>query len=125
MTGFLSTEPDPDAIAAAVRACGTVVDLSGGLAGEAATYLPGRRVTGVRIDDRTVTVHVVARYGPSIAEIGAEVSRAVAPLAAGRQVAVAVEDLAMVDEGGSVPGVAVAADPGPALIGRPATGLDH
>lgn len=95
--GLRATEPDPDAIAAAVQACTTVARLSGGIAGEVATYLPGRRVTGVRIAERTVTVHVVGVYGPSMAEISTEVNRAVAPLAAGRQVEVVIEDLEVAD----------------------------
>ena len=86
-------EPDPDAIAAAVTACSTVAGLSGGVAGEVATYLPGRRVTGLRIDDATVTVHVVGRFGPTMTEISNEVTRAVTPLAGGRQVGVVIEDL--------------------------------
>ena len=40
---------DADAIAAAVLACPSVAGLGGGPAGAVATYLPGRRVTGVRV----------------------------------------------------------------------------
>lgn len=86
-------DADPDAIAAAVRACPAVAGLAGGVAGEVATYLPGRRVTGVRIDDRTVAVHVIARYGPTMAAIGSQVTRVVAPLAGGRRVDVVIADL--------------------------------
>lgn len=93
MTSSLPTPPDPDAIAAAVLACSTVAGLSGGIAGEVATYLPGRRVTGLRIDDTTVTVHVIGRYGPTMTEISNQVTRAVTPLAGGRQVGVVIEDL--------------------------------
>jgi hypothetical protein len=93
--GAALPQPEPDLIAAAVSACSTVAGLSGGLVGEAATYLPGRRITGVRIDAVTVTVHVVGRYGPSMAEISADVIRAVTPLAGGRQVSVVIEDLAL------------------------------
>jgi hypothetical protein len=94
-------EPDPDVVAEAALACPTVAGLSGGVAGEVATYLPGRRVRGVRIDGSTVTVHVVGRYGPSMTEISTDVTRAVTPLAGGRQVSVVIEDLA---EPGSVDG---------------------
>lgn len=93
MTPARRGSPDPDAITAAVLACSTVAGLSGGVAGEVATYLPGRRVTGLRIDDLTVTVHVIGRYGPSMAEIGDQVGSAVAPLAGGRAVDVVIEDL--------------------------------
>ena len=95
------TTADPDLIAAAVLACPTVAGLSGGIAGEVATYLPGRRVTGLRIDDATVTVHVIGRYGPTMTEISNQVTRAVTPLAGGRQVGVVIEDLQLGDDGGT------------------------
>lgn len=110
-------DPDPDAIAAAARACPAVARLSGGIAGEAATYLPGRRVTGVRIGDRTVTVHVVGVYGPSMAEISAEVARAVTPLAAGRRIDVVIEDL-------EPPSARAGYEPGTASDPRPARPAD-
>jgi uncharacterized alkaline shock family protein YloU len=88
-----SNEPDPDALAAAVLACPAVVAMSAGRVGEVATYLPGRRVAGVRVRDKEVTVHVVARYGPTVAEIAAQVRQTVQTLAPGRSVAVGVDDL--------------------------------
>lgn len=69
--------PDPDAIAAAVATCPSVTGLSGGVAGEIATYLPGRRVSGVRTLSDGVEVHVVARYGARLHEVDAEVRAAV------------------------------------------------
>ena len=82
-----------DAIAAAVLACPLVAALSGGRAGEIASYLPGRRVTGVRIGDGTVTVHVVAVYGPSCAEIAAQVRQAVQGVVGALPVVVGIDDL--------------------------------
>ncbi len=109
--------PDPDAIATAVLACSTVAGLSGGIAGEVATYLPGRRVTGVRIDDSTVTVHVIGRYGPTMTEISNQATRAVTPLAAGRRVGIVIEDLQDV---AGIPGD-VPPGPRPAPAGDPLT----
>jgi hypothetical protein len=90
---------EPDTIAAAVLACPSVADLSGGHAGEIATYLPGRRVTGVRIrpDDPLahVVVHVIGRYGPTVAEIATEVVAAVHAVAGPVPVRVGVDDLAL------------------------------
>lgn len=106
---------DPDLIAAAVLACPTVAGLSGGIAGEVATYLPGRRVTGLRIDDATVTVHVVGRYGPTMTEISNQVTRAVTVLAGGRRVGVVIEDLQLDGDDGTE-----AVPPGP----RPAPARD-
>lgn len=121
MSSSLPTQPDPDIIAAAVLACSTVAGLSGGIGGEVATYLPGRRVTGLRIDDTTVTVHVVGRYGPSMTEISNQVTRAVTPLAGGRQVGVVIEDLQLEvadsqEDGPPSPRAAPAGDP---LTSRP------
>jgi len=47
--------------------------------GEVATYLVGRRVIGVRLRE-TIEVHVVARYGPTVEQVAAEVRSAVASL---------------------------------------------
>jgi hypothetical protein len=91
-------EPDADSLAAAALACPDVVALSGGLLGEVATYLPGRRVRGVRVREAVVDVHVVARYGPTMDEIGAQVRAALTPLVGTRAVAVTIDDLA-VDQG--------------------------
>jgi len=56
-------DPDADAIAAAALACQGVVSLHGGPLGDVAAYLPGRTVSGVRLAEDRVEVHVVARYG--------------------------------------------------------------
>lgn len=86
--------PDPDAIAAAVLECGSVADLAGGFAGEIATYLPGRRVTGVQVrPDGQVVVHVVGHYGPSTARIAEEVTAAVRAVAGEVDVHVGIDDL--------------------------------
>lgn len=83
-----------DAVAAAVASCPSVARLSGGgLAGQVATYLPGRRVEGVRVTDEAVEVHIATRWDVPIPETAAEVRAAVAPLAGGRPVTVAVDDV--------------------------------
>lgn len=84
---------DVDAVVAAVLACPHVSSLSGGRIGEVATYLPGRSIAGIRLTDDEVQVHIVARYGPTADEISAQVRTAVTPLAAGRAVAVGIDDL--------------------------------
>lgn len=68
--------PDADLVAETVLGCRDVVRLSGGQFGEVATYLPGRRVTGVRVTTDRVSVHVVARYGPPLHELSARIHRA-------------------------------------------------
>ena len=79
---------EADLIAAAVLASPDVVGLHGGRFGEVATYLPGRRIVGVRLrpDDTlagnspaamAVEVHVIARYPAGVADIDASVRAAV------------------------------------------------
>lgn len=84
---------DPDTLARAVLACPLVADMSSGVFGEAATYLPGRRVAGVRITDTAVEVHVVAVLGVTVTRIGAEVRDALAPLVGDYPVDVVIEDV--------------------------------
>lgn len=91
-TGRAAGLTDADLIAAAVRSTPTVADLSGGPYGEG-TYLPGRRVLGVRVGE-AVEIHVVGRYGVTVATIAADVRRSVRPLVGDRPVHVVIEDLA-------------------------------
>ena len=96
----LGPAADPDVVAAAVAACPDVVALSGGTVGEVATYLPGRRVAEVRIAADAIEVHVVARYGPTVAEIADQVRRAVRRVAGSLPVTVGVDDLEVPAPGG-------------------------
>ncbi|WP_346773858.1 hypothetical protein [Rhodococcus sp. X156] len=93
-----SAPPPPDRadqLAAAVLAVPGVAGLHGGMFGEAATYLPGRKVAGIRLADTgTTTVHVTVVYGRDIDEVAAAVRRAAAALIDG-PVDVVVEDVAV------------------------------
>ncbi len=90
----MCSEPvDPDAVAAAALGRADVVALGAGAFGEVATYLPGRRVPGVRIADGELEVHIVARWGPPLPTIAGRVRHAVEPLSGGRPVAVVVDDI--------------------------------
>ena len=108
------TEPDPvqddkhpaDLVAERVLACPSVAGLAGGLAGHAATYLPGRRVAGVSWRDDVCEVAVVLRLdGRPLPELAQEVRTAVEAVAGGRAVDVLVADV--------VEGEVHALDPGP------------
>lgn len=83
----------PDEIVAATVACASVAAMASGVAGEVATYLPGRRVPGVRIDDLGIEVHVVARWGIPLPEVGEEVRSALQPLVGNRSVSVFIDDV--------------------------------
>jgi hypothetical protein len=84
---------DVDAVAQATRGCPGVEDLHGGFPGEVATYLPGRRLAGVRVGSRTVEVQVRAAWNTPLRQIAAGIRSAVAPLAGGRAVDVTIADL--------------------------------
>jgi len=76
-----SADSVEEEVAAAVLAVPGVVRLHGGPFGGLGTYLPGRRVTGVRIDDAGTEVHVVLTTAEPIAVTAARVQRAVSALA--------------------------------------------
>ncbi|WP_221934933.1 hypothetical protein [Georgenia yuyongxinii] len=87
-----------DAVAAAALAVPGVARLHAGALGEAATYLPGRRVPGVRIRPGGVEVHVVVDRAVMhgrvpLPEVAEHVHRAVAALVPAR-VHVYIDDLA-------------------------------
>ena len=84
---------DADLIAAAVLACPAVAGLDEGGTRAVATYLPGRRIVGVRIEDPRVLVSVVLESRTSVASLEEQVRRAVTPLAGGRRVDVHVADV--------------------------------
>jgi len=89
--------PDPaalaEAVAAAVRSVPDVHDLHGGTFGEVGTYLPGRRVPGVRITDHGCELHIVTRGASPLTATVELVRDAVRPLVTG-PIDVTVEDVA-------------------------------
>ncbi|GAB3547108.1 hypothetical protein J2S53_003080 [Actinopolyspora lacussalsi] len=92
------------AIAAAVAACPLVARPHSGRYGQVATYLPGRRVPGVRLTDTELVIHVAARYPATMTAVAGQVRDAVADLAGGLPVAVAIDDLELPDETTGLPG---------------------
>ncbi|WP_205414098.1 hypothetical protein [Amycolatopsis thermalba] len=92
---------DADRIATAVQAQPTVADLHGGRFGEIATYLPHRRVRGIRIRPGEITVGVIGRYPATADRIGDDVRTAVTaqPGTAGHAVHVHIADLLPQDNG--------------------------
>lgn len=82
-----------DRVAAAVLSVPGVHDLHGGVLGEVATYLPGRRVTGVRLRDGETHVHLVLSWDAPVAITTAAVRAQVGDLVPGA-VHVSVEDVA-------------------------------
>jgi hypothetical protein len=89
-------DPDPtaaDDIAALVLAVPDVVRLHAGRFGEVATYLPGRRVTGIKLGADLIEVHVVVAGQVPVRETAQLLHAALATLVAS-PVHVFVEDVA-------------------------------
>jgi hypothetical protein len=86
--------PTPaEVVAAAVLAVPGVVRLHGGRFGGLATYLPGRRVIGVRIDEHGTEVHVVVSTDVPPVDTAGRIMRAVSAIAP-MPVRVHIEDIA-------------------------------
>ncbi|MBY4574009.1 hypothetical protein ACN94_10480 [Gordonia paraffinivorans] len=81
-----------DEVAEAVLAVPGVTGLHGGLLGEVATYLPGRRVAGIALDDEAGEIHIVADLSHDLRSVAATV-RNTAEQLAGRPFTVIVEDI--------------------------------
>jgi len=82
-----------DQVAAAVLTVRGVTGLHGGMFGETATYLPGRRVPGVRLTENATDIHLTLTYGAPVFATAQQVRTAVAALVPG-PVNVTVEDVA-------------------------------
>ena len=94
MVSASPTSEPADRLAAAVRAVPGVADLHPGMFGEVGTYLPGRRVPGIRIEDGAVQVHISVVFGAAVRDTGAAVRAAIAAQLPGAQaIDVIVEDV--------------------------------
>jgi hypothetical protein len=85
---------DVDAVAAAVRGCPAVDDLDGGRLGGVATYLPGRRVPGIRIDGDRIEVHVRGVWDQPVTVIAGQIRGVLTSLTGGRIIDVVLTDVA-------------------------------
>lgn len=104
------------AVEAAALGVPGVVALHGGALGEVAVYLPGRRVSGVRLREDLTEVHVVVALGSPVRATADQVQRAVAATRPGR-VDVVVEDVRDTRPSASAaatPGRTTPETPGPA-----------
>jgi hypothetical protein len=82
-----------DRIAATVTRCPGVAALTQNPGTPVATYLRGRTVSGVAVRPAEIEICVVARYGPPLAQVAAQVRQAVEPLVPGRVVDVVIGDI--------------------------------
>lgn len=106
---------DADRIRGAALECPDVADLSAGVFGEVASYLPGHSVSGVRVDEERVEVHIIARYGRPLQQIADDIGRRVAPFLSDRRLEVAVDDVLL--PGDALPDPAQ--DPAGRIVARP------
>lgn len=81
-----------DVVAAAVLAVPGVAALHSGMFGEVGTYLPGRRVRGVRLSDTGSDIHVTLYFGASVRVVAEQIRQVVAALVPG-PVHVTVQDV--------------------------------
>lgn len=79
-------------VATLVRSVPGVAGLHGGVFGEVATYLPGRRVSGIRITPERAEVHLTLVWGEPV-RATAEVVRDLVAELTGVPVFVTVEDV--------------------------------
>lgn len=75
----------------------SVHGLYAGGAVEVATYLPGKRISGVRIRESEVEVHVVARWGTRLMDVAEEVRELVSPVTGDLPVSVFIDDVSPPD----------------------------
>jgi hypothetical protein len=101
---------DVDAVAAAVQGCTGVAALDGGPFGQVASYLPGRKVTGVVIGDGRVMVQVRSRWGVPAPDLAALIAAVLAPLTGQRPVDVVIADI---DDPPGTPSLRGPTDAGP------------
>ncbi|TQF68737.1 Asp23/Gls24 family envelope stress response protein [Rhodococcus spelaei] len=81
MTGTQDPPVEPaERIAALALAVPGVADLHGGMFGEVATYLPGRRLLGVALTEQACAVHIAVTYPGNVVEVAEAVRRAVTPV---------------------------------------------
>lgn len=85
--------PVVDDIAHAVLAVPGVEDLHRGVHGEVATYLPGRRVNGIRLRESGCEIHVVLAWDSAVAGSSERIRAAARPWVTG-PIDVTVEDFA-------------------------------
>jgi hypothetical protein len=93
MTAAIAAVSVPEALLAAVLAVPGVARMSGGRFGEVASYLPGRRVTGIRVAPECVTVHIVLRPATPALPVAKAVRHAVRALAGAVRVDIGIDDI--------------------------------
>jgi hypothetical protein len=101
MTQQTPERPDVDELVRVVLAVPGVHELHAGVLGEAATYLPGRRVNGLKLLDPGCEIHLVVESGVPLLATADLVRAAVRSHVEG-PIDVTIEDLVVAPAPGSV-----------------------
>ena len=89
---------DIDAVHAAVSNCPGVAGVGSGTLAALTTYLPGRRIPGIRINPESIELEIVANWDATAAAIGRHIRAAIAGLVSGRRVDITIADIVLPDE---------------------------
>jgi len=95
-----STAEVADAVATAATSVPGVTGLNAGRFGEVATYTPGRRVVGVRLQDYSGEVHIEVDLHRNVTDTAEAVREAVEAVA-NRPMTVIVEDVSVDEQPGT------------------------
>jgi hypothetical protein len=123
--GTLVDGVDLDAVHAAVNSCPGVARVGSGSVAALTTYLPGRRIPGIRINPDTVELEVIAEWDSNAANIGRAIQSVVTGLAGARRVDITITDIDLPgeqssqDTGDALPPSALDAPAVPALPAAP------
>ena len=85
---------DVDHLRTAVLRCSGVAGLGSGTIGELATYLPGRRVPGIRVTPELVELEICAAWGSPAKLIASQIWEALATVVPDRPVEILITDIA-------------------------------
>ena len=114
---FVVDGVDVDAVAVAVRGCPAVYDVAPAGLATVTTYLPGGRVSGIRVDYDRVVVQVRSRWPATASELARQVRDATAQLVWPRRVDVDILDIyTPLDQGPPFPDDSSAYRPGVADV---------
>ncbi|MCJ0903943.1 Asp23/Gls24 family envelope stress response protein [Rhodococcus sp. ARC_M6] len=76
-TGPASTDGAAQTVADTALSVPGVAELHGGQFGEVGTYLPGKRITGVVLDETSCAVHISVKYPANVLTVAEQVRQAV------------------------------------------------
>ena len=84
---------DVDAVHDLVALCPGIAGVGSGLPGAMATYLPGRRIPGVRVNPDSIELEVSIRWESSAEQVAALLRSRLGRLVAGRRIDVTFVDI--------------------------------